>query len=129
MHGMFLAFQCVFLLLCLTVASEQDGPPPIPSGNQGETASTEGPHSTSTTVQGNSDGAIYSVDPVNNRYTSLVTEETPDPIDVIIHDEPREVDMDLLSRIRGLYRLLDLISEQGSGGTGTMIAPSMPQGY
>jgi len=129
MHGMFLAFQCVFLLLCLTVASEQDGPPPIPSRDQGETASTEGSHSTDITVQGNSEGTICPVDLVNNRYTSLVTEETPDPIDVTMHDEPQEVDMDLLSRIHGLYRLLDLISEQGSGGTGTMIAPSMPQGY
>jgi len=79
--------------------------------------------------QGKSDGALCSVDPVNNQYMSLVTEKTPDPIDIMMHDEPREVDMDLLSRIHGLYRLLDLISEQGSGGTGTMIAPSMPQGY
>jgi len=59
----------------------------------------------------------------------LVTEVTPNPVDVIIHEEPKESDIDLLSRIHGLYRLLDLISEQGSGGTGMMIHSNMSQGY
>ena len=36
----------------------------------------------------------------------------------IEHDEPKGDDTDLLYRIRGLYRLLDLINEQGSGGAG-----------
>jgi hypothetical protein len=53
----------------------------------------------------------------------------PDPFDVIMHEDPKEVDMDLLSRIHGLYRLLDLISEQGSGGAGMMIVSSMGQGH
>ena len=38
-------------------------------------------------------------------------------------DGPRRDDADLLFRIRGLYRLLDLISEQGSGGAGMIKAP------
>ena len=38
-------------------------------------------------------------------------------------DEPQGGDADLLFRIRGLYRLLDLISEQGSGGAGMLKAP------
>ena len=40
------------------------------------------------------------------------------PIGAAMHDEPKENVTDLLFRIRGLYRLLDLISEQGSGGAG-----------
>ena len=38
-------------------------------------------------------------------------------------DEPTRDDADLLFRIRGLYRLLDLISEQGSEGAGVIKAP------
>ena len=38
-------------------------------------------------------------------------------------DEPKGDDTDLLFRIRGLYRLLDLISEQGSEGAGMIKAP------
>ena len=52
-----------------------------------------------------------------------------DPVDVIMHDGPRELYMDLLSRIQGLYRLLDLISEQGSGGAGMIIASGTAQGH
>ena len=37
------------------------------------------------------------------------------PIDVDMRDVPNEDDTDLPFRIRGLYRLLDLIDEQGSG--------------
>lgn len=33
-------------------------------------------------------------------------------------DEINEIDLGLLPRIRGLFRLLDLISEQGVAGTG-----------
>ena len=43
-----------------------------------------------------------------------------DPIDVVMHDEPKGNDPDLLYRIRGLYRLLDLINEPGSGGAGVI---------
>ena len=53
--------------------------------------------------------------------THPVIEEQPstaDPIDVVVHDELKGNDTDLLFRIRGLYRLLDLINEQGSGGAG-----------
>lgn len=109
----------------MTVAEEQDGPPPIPLENQAEIAGNQGLHSTVTTTQGESGNTIRPIDP----NTPLVMEETLDPVDVIMHDEPKESDMDLLSRIHGLYRLLDLISEQGSGGTGMMIALSIAQGY
>ena len=53
--------------------------------------------------------------------THPVIEEKPSipgPIGVVMHDEPKESDTDLLFRIHGLYRLLDLINEQGSGGAG-----------
>jgi len=105
----------------LTIAKEQDGPSPIPLGNQAETNCTQDTHS--------SDDSTPRVDPVNNQDMLLITEVTPNPVDVIIHEEPKESDMDLLSRIHGLYRLLDLISEQGSGGTGMMIHSSMVQGH
>ena len=93
----------------LTVDGEQYRPPPISLGNQADN-----------TVR---------LNPVNNQDTPLATEGTLDPVDIIMHDGPNEPEMDLLSRIHGLYRLLDLISEQGSGGIGTMIASSMAQGY
>jgi hypothetical protein len=80
-----------------------------------------------TTVHGTSRDAVGSVDSVEHQDIPLVPEDMLDPVDVIMHDEPKEVDMDLLSRIHGLYRLLDLISEQGSGGAGMMIASSMAQ--
>ena len=48
---------------------------------------------------------------------------TTNPTDVVMCDEPKGDDTDLLFRIRGLYRLLDLISEQGSGGAGMIKAP------
>jgi len=111
------------------VAEEQDGPPPIPLGNQAEISGTKDLHSTAATTQGKSDNTIRSVDQVNNQDTPLVMEETQDPVDVIMDDGPKEAEMDLLSRIHGLYRLLDLISEQGSGGTGMMIHSSMAQGH
>jgi len=38
--------------------------------------------------------------------------------------EPKGNDTDLVFRIRGLYRLLDLISEQGSGEAGRVNVPS-----
>jgi len=36
-------------------------------------------------------------------------------------EEINEADLDLLPRIRGLFRLLDLISEQGVAGTGMWV--------
>ena len=101
----------------LTVDGEQDRPPPISLGNQADIPG-----------RGN-DNTVRPVNPVNNQDTPLVTEGTLDPVDIIMHDGPNEADMDLLSRIHGLYRLLDLISEQGSRRTGAMIASSMTQGY
>jgi hypothetical protein len=112
----------------LAVAEEQESPPPIPLGNQGEAASTEGLSHHTIVTQRESDDATAPADSVKNEVTPLATEETPDPVDVIMHEELKEIDMDLLSRIHGLYRLLDLISEQGSGGAGTVIASSMTQG-
>ena len=53
----------------------------------------------------------------------VVMHEITDPIDVVMHDEPKGNDPDLLYRIRGLYRLLDLINEQGSGGAGMIKSP------
>ena len=111
----------------LTVAGEQDGPPSTPLRNQRESASTEGSHNATTTVHARSDGAVSSVHSANNQETPRPSEDMPDLVDVILHEDSKEVDMDLLSRINGLYRLLDLISEQGSGGTGMMTASSMAQ--
>ena len=48
---------------------------------------------------------------------------TTNPTDVDMCDEPKGDDADLLFRIRGLHRLLDLISERGSGGVGMIKAP------
>ena len=55
----------------------------------------------------------------------LVSQHSARTIDVVMHDEPKGNDPDLLYRICGLYRLLDLINEQGSGGAG-MIKAHMP---
>ena len=109
----------------MTVAEERDSPPPIPLGNQEEAASTEETHPNTIPVQGGIDGAVRSVDSVKSQGPPPVTEEVLGPIDVIMHEDPNETDTDLLSRIHGLYRLLDLISEQGSGGAGMMIVSNM----
>ena len=79
-------------------------------------------HHATTTVHTRSDGAISSVHSAKHQKAPLLSEDMPDLVGVIMHKDSKEVDMDLLSRIHGLYRLLDLISEQGSGGTGMMIA-------
>ena len=44
-------------------------------------------------------------------------------INVVMCDEPKGDHTDLLLRIRGLYRLLDLIGEQGCEGAGMIKAP------
>ena len=51
------------------------------------------------------------------------------PIDVVMHDEPKGNNTDLLYRIHGLYRLLDLTSEQGSGGAGMISERSIVLHY
>jgi len=40
-----------------------------------------------------------------------------------MRDEASGDDTDLMFRVRGLYRLLDLINEQGSGGAGMIKTP------
>jgi hypothetical protein len=47
-----------------------------------------------------------------------------DPFGVVMHDKPKGSVTDLLCRIRGLYRLLDLVNEQGSGEAGMIDVPS-----
>lgn len=111
----------------MVVADEQDSAPPVPPGDpegtvdnhtnippavEGDTGDGRLPHlDTKPTKQ-------PSVHPVLGEQTS-----TADPVDVVMRDEPQEHDIDLLFRIRGLYRLLDLINEQGSGGAGATSVP------
>ena len=56
----------------------------------------------------------------------VIEEQTPttDQTDIAMHDKPKGSDTDLLYRIHGLYRLLDLTSEQGPGGAGMISVPS-----
>src|SRR5258706_5054210 len=111
----------------MPVAEEQDSSPLAPPGNQEGTA---GDHTnTPPPVEGDiADDLSLHLDAnsPNQQPTHPVIEEQPtitDPIDVVMHDEPKGNDPDLLYRIRGLYRLLDLIDEQGSGGAGMINAP------
>lgn len=112
----------------MAAGEEQDGSPPAPSENQGqETASN---HTNPSPVTEGDTGGDHSLHPDTNstkqQSTHPVNEEqtsTADPIDVVMHDAPKEIDTDLLFRIRGLYRLLDLINEQGSGGAGMINVP------
>ena len=63
----------------------------------------------------------------NQQFTQPVIEEqtlTTDQTAVAMHDEPKGNNTDLLYRIHGLYRLLDLTSEKGSGGAGMISVPS-----
>ena len=124
----------------MPAAEEQDSSPLPPLGNQGGTA---GDHTnTPPPVEGNiGDDLSLHLDastpnqqpthPVIEEHATttgsidVVMHETTDPIDVVMHDEPKGNEPDLLYRIRGLYRLLDLINEQGSGGAG-MIKAHMP---
>jgi len=54
--------------------------------------------------------------PMHPAIKEMVT--TAGPIDTITRDEASGDDTDLMFRICGLYRLIDLINEQGSGGAG-----------
>ena len=110
----------------MPAAEEQDSSPLPPPGNQEGTA---GDHTnTPPPVEGNiGDDVSLHLDASspNQQPTHPAIEEhttITDPIDVVMHDEPKLNDPDLLYRIRGLYRLLDLINEQGSGGAGMIKA-------
>ena len=111
----------------MVVAEEQDSSPVAPSGNHEEIA---GSHTIDLPPVEGDIVDDHSLNPDTNSLkeqpTHPVIEEqvtTPDPIDVIMRDEASDDDTDLLFRIRGLYRLLDLINEQGSGGAGMIKAP------
>ena len=95
----------------VAVAEEQDSSPLSPSRNRGEAAGS------------------HTNDPDTDWFEELPTHPVieeqatiTDPIDAVMCDEPKRDDPDLLFRIRGFYRLLDLISEQGSGGAGMIKA-------
>jgi hypothetical protein len=112
----------------MVVAEEHDNSPLDPSGNQEETA---GSHTDNLPpVEGDRGGhrSLHpDADSPEQRPMQPVIEEeatTAGPIDVAMHDELKGNDGDLLFRIRGLYRLLDLINEQGSGGAGMINVPS-----
>jgi hypothetical protein len=112
----------------VAAAEEQDSSPLAPSGNQGGTASNhsntlppaEGDVGDTRSLHLDTNSPKQqSTHPVIEEQTSIVN-----PIDVVMHDEPKGNDTDLLFRIRGFYRLLDLINEQSSGGAGMIIVPS-----
>ena len=108
----------------VAAAEDQDSSLLAPPGNQEEIA---GSHTNDLPPVEGDIGDDRSLHPdTNSRKEHPVIEEqetTADPIDVVMHDEPNEDAADLLLRIRGLYRLLDLINEQGSGGAGMIKTP------
>ncbi len=108
-------------------AEEQDSSPLAPPGNQEGTPGDR--TNTPLPVEGdigNNLSLHLDANSPNQLPTHPVIEEQatiPDPIGVVMDKEPKGNDPDLLYRIRGLYRLLDLINEQGSGGAGMIDAP------
>ena len=101
---------------------EQDSSPLAPSGNQEETVEnhTNPPPSAEGDI-GDDFSLHLETNSPKEQPTHPVIEEhatITSPSGVVMHDEPKENVTDLLFRIRGFYRLLDLISEQGSGGAG-----------
>jgi hypothetical protein len=111
----------------VAVAEEQDSSLLAPSGNHEDIA---GSHTNDLPpVEGDigDDRSLHpDTDSLKQQPTHPVIEEqatTADPIDVVMRDEANGDNTDLLFRIRGLYRLLDLINEQGSGGAGMIEAP------
>lgn len=106
---------------------EQDGSPLVSSENQEKTAGNQ--TNILPTVEddiGNDVSLHTNTISLKEQPTHPVIEEqatTADPIDVVTCDTPDGDDTDLLFRIRGLYRLLDLINEQGSGGAGMIKVP------
>ena len=106
----------------MAVDEEQDSSPLAPLENQEETT---GNHTSNLfPVEDDIDGdhSLHpDTTPLDQQPTHPVIEEQEtiaNPIDVDMRDGPNGDDTDLLFRIRGLYRLLDLINEQGSGGAG-----------
>lgn len=117
----------MFLIL-VAVTEEQDGSPLAPSGNREGVAGSHTNDLFPVELDIGGDGSLF---PDANLFefeelpTHPVIEEQAtitDLNDVVMPDEPKGDDTDLLCRIRGLYRLLDLISEQGSGGAGMIKA-------
>ena len=104
------------------VIEERDSSPPAPSGNHEETADNH--MNTPPSAEGDIGNAFslhLDINSPKEQPTHPGIEEQAtitSPIGVIMRDEPKENVTDLLLRTRGLYRLLDLISEQGSGGAG-----------
>ena len=114
----------------MAVAEGKDISPPAPAGNQEEMAASHSHTNTPRPIEGDmgDDRSRHlETNATKRQSTHPVIEEQasiPGPIDLFIHDEPKEVNTDFLLRIHGLYRLLDLINEQGSGGAG-MISSMM----
>ena len=105
---------------------EQDSSPQSTPGNQERTADdhTVTPPPAEGDI-GDDRSLHLNANSPNQEPTHPVIEEHATitvPIDVVMHDEPKGDNTDLLYRIRGLYRLLDLINEQGSGGAGMINA-------
>ena len=117
----------VLIYFLVLVAEEEGIPPSAPPENQEETTASH----TTTPPPIDDDMADdcsqhFDTTLTNEQTTHPAIEEQtsiPDLIDVIMHDEPKESDTDLLFHIHGLYRLLDLINEQGSGGAGMISVP------
>ena len=111
----------------VAVDEEQDGSLLAPSENQEETTRNHMSILPSVEDDIGSDGSLHAdTISLKEQPTHPVIEEqatTADPIDVVMCDDPNGDDTDLLFRIRGLYRLLDLINEQGSGGAGMIKVP------
>jgi len=110
----------------VAIAEEQDSAPLGPSGNQEEMVVS---HTSNLPPVEGVIGGDSSLHPDTNSPKEQPTHPikhkatTVGPMDVAMRDEASGDDTDLMFRIRGLYRLLDLIDEQGSGGAGMIKAP------
>ncbi len=111
----------------VAVDEEQDSSPLAFSENQEQTAGNHTNILPPVEDDIGSDGSLHAdTISLKEQPTHPVIEEqatTADPIDVVMCGDPNGDDTDLLFRIRGLYRLLDLINEQGSGGAGMIKVP------
>ena len=111
----------------MAVDEEQDGSPLAPSENPDETAGNRTNILPPAEDDIGDDSSLHAdTISLKEQPTHPVIEEqatTADPIGVTTCDAPNGDDADLLFRIRGLYRLLDLINEQGSGGAGMIKVP------
>ena len=115
MMGMPCAPRHAYSSFLVTVPEEQDSSPLAPSGNREEAAGSHANNLFSIELDIGCGGPLL----LDELPTHPVIEEQAtitDPIDGVMPDEPKGDDADLLYPIRGLYRLLDLVSEQGSGG-------------